>query len=74
MGASHPVEYFEARVDPGMLICPAPLYFHAEAIHLLAFFPQDREDIHCRTAGYRQQEQAMGLGASTRVTDADSIS
>ena len=54
VGASHPVEDFEARVDPRMLICPVPLDFHAEAMHLLAFFAQDRQDIHGCTASYRQ--------------------
>ena len=41
VGASHPVEDFEARIDPRVLICPAPLDFNTEAIHLLALLPQD---------------------------------
>ena len=54
VGAPHSVEHVEVGVDPRMLLCPAPLDFDTEAYYLLAFFAQDREDIHGRAAGHSQ--------------------
>src|SRR5215471_14524905 len=69
VGPSHLVEHFEPRIDLRMLLCAAPLDLHAQATHLLAFFAQDRDDIHRCAACHCQQEEAVRLGANTHSTN-----